>query len=394
MSDCSVVGCMARPRHCINRACPNARSPGPKWCARDGTYTTVAHGTVQRYRCRACGARPSGQSESLHYFAKLRLDLRSIFTRLRGGSSMRDIARSEHCSPNAIASAVLRVGRQAMAAHLDLMLGLEHPGRLCFDGLVSAVCSRDYPSQITTLADRKTELVLAMTHAVTERGGTRSEAQRRRIERRRRVWHPEARTLRSSITLLVNELPRFAGPTGLLLDTDEHPLYPNALARDAAIRWFARGRMFTHRRTPGIAPRTTENPLFVVNYLDRMIRHRVKEHTRESIAIARNATMQMHRMWIFGWDHNAVQPRRVAGTGQRSRAEMVPGASAAVRRLKRHFFTRRIAVRSSMPESMRVVWTAQLATPPVRWRARRSQQALRIPGYAIRDLEAGDLHGW
>lgn len=328
----------------------------------------------------------------MHLFAKRRLDLRLIFTRLRGGSSMRDIARSIGCSPKAISNAVLRLGRQAMAAHLGLLAGVQHSGRLCFDGLVSAVCSRDYPSQITTLGERDSELLLAMTHAVSERGGTRTEAQRTRIELRRRGWHPQRGGLSRSIALLVNELPRFASPQGLIIDTDEHPLYRPALKADASIRWYRSAGMFEHRRTPGTAARTVHNRLFLMNYLDRMIRHRVKEHTRESIAIGRNSTMQMHRMWIFAWDHNAVQPRRVADAEVRSRAEVALGDMPDIGRLKRRFFTRRIALQTMVPESMRAVWEGRLETPPVRWRHRQRGTAVRIPGYARRDLARAYLH--
>ena len=384
---------MGRPRVCSNLCCRYARRAAPGWLVRDGTYLTCAHGRVQRYRCRGCGARLSGQTESVHYYAKRRLDLRLIFTRLRGGSSMRDIARSIGCSPKAVGAAVLRLGRQAMAAHLALFTGVEHSGRLCFDGLLSAVGSRDYPSQITTLGDRESELLLAMTHCVTERGGRRTAAQQRRISRRRTQWQAKSGGLSESIALLVSELPRFAPSHRLSVDTDEHPLYRRALGADRAIGWYRRAGLFEHRSTPGSAPRTVDNPLFLMNYLDRMIRHRVKEHTRESIAIARNATMQMHRMWVFAWDHNAVQPRRVAGADARSRAEVALGGGAAVRRVARSFFTRRIAVLSPVPESMRLVWEAQLQTPPVRWRVAQRGTSVRVAQYARKDLARSYLHG-
>ncbi len=38
-----------------------------------------------------------------------------------------------------------------------------------------------------------------------------------------------------------------------------------------------------HRMTPSTAPRTMLNPLFPVNYVDRLIRHRLRQHTREVI---------------------------------------------------------------------------------------------------------------
>jgi len=330
----------------------------------------------------------------MFYYSKRRLDLAEIFSRLRGGSSMRDIGRELGCSRTAVATAMLRLARQAMAAHVVLLSGAEPSHRVCFDGLLSAVASHDYPSQITTLGDCERELVLAMTHCITERGGTRTERQRRRIKRKRAVWTPAAGALTGSISLLVNELSRFASPPWLHIDTDEHPIYARVIASDLALRWYRANRMLSVRRTPGSAPRTTENPLFLVNYLDRMIRHRMKEHTRESIAIARSATSQMHRMWIFAWDHNARQPRRVAGTDSRSRAEAAGLSPKLLARLHREFTTRRVSLRSvAVPQSIRQVWTGQLDSPPVRWRVGQKSRGPYIPAFARLDLSLAHPHG-
>lgn len=165
---------MPRPRHCHNRSCPYALNPPANWCSRAGTYHTLAHGSVQRYRCKSCHATWSSQTESMHYFAKRRLALPQILSRIRGGSSARDIARELGCSRTAIANAIVRLGRQAMATHLVLLSHLTPRSSVVFDGLISAVTGRDYPSQITTLVDGSSEMLLAMTHHVGERGGRRA----------------------------------------------------------------------------------------------------------------------------------------------------------------------------------------------------------------------------
>jgi transposase-like protein len=379
---------MPRPRFCRNPACEHSRRQPPGgWCSRAGFYDTIAHGRVQRYRCRRCGRLASDQTESMHYYAKRQLRLREIQSRLRGGSSMRDIGREMGCSRTAVANAAVRLGRQAMASHARLLCGHELSGSLCFDGLVSAVTSRDYPSQITTLGDSKLELVLAMTHCVTERGGTRTDSQRKRIERKRAVWKPAERALTSSITLLVNELTRFAGPSPLRIDVDEHPIYEQVIAADLALDWYRKAKLLSVERTSGEAPRTVSNPLFFVNYIDRMIRHRMKEHTRKSIALGRNSTMQMHRMWIFAWDHNTRQPARVRRVGDPSRAEQAGVSAAALRSVQHEFYTRRMSLRGiPFRESMRQVWLGQLDSPPVRWKKRQKSHGPRIPEYARLDL--------
>ena len=306
---------------------------------------------------------------------------------------MRDIGRELGCSRTAVANAVLRLGRQAMAMHLDLIAGLECSGRLSFDGLVSAVCSRDYQAQINTLADSETEMLLLLTHCVTHRGGTFTARQRRRIEERRSVWQPSTGSLTASISQLINELPRFSRDSRLHIDTDEHPLYRRLIDSDLALRWFDRANLLSVRRTPGSAARTVENPLFLMNYIDRMIRHRMTEHTRESIALARNSTMQMHRMWIFAWDHNARQPLRVANPQSRSRAQNAGISESRLTRMHRQFFSRRHSLRGLVvPRPIRSVWTASLPTPPVRWTGPHKRRRPVVPAYALLDLSLARPH--
>lgn len=329
----------------------------------------------------------------MYAYSKRRIDLGEVFSRLRGGSSQRDIARELGCSRTAVATAMLRLARQAMSAHILLLCGLGASPRMCFDGLVSALSSRDYPTQISVLADAGRQLILAMTHCTTERGGSRTEVQKRRISRKRAVWQPKPGALSESIRLLVNELGRFASPAGVHIDTDEHPLYARVLATDLAMRWYREAGCLSVRRTSGSAPRTPDNPLFLMNYLDRMIRHRMKEHTRESIALGRNASAQMHRMWIFAWDHNTRQPRRVGATGEPSRAEAAGVSPVVLKRLKREFTTRRCSLRGiAVPQSIRRVWTAALDSPPVRWRSVQKTRGPRVPAFALRDLSFAYPH--
>ena len=378
---------MPRPRYCRNRACRYAYDPPPKWLQRAGTYQTIAHGTVQRYVCKRCGKYMGEQTESMHYYAKRRLDLGEILSRVRGGSSLRDIGREIGCSRTAVANAVIRLARQAMANHVDLITALSLPGQFVFDGLVSSVTSRDYPSQIHTLVDRSVELLLAMTHAVSERGGSRTVRQQRRIERKRQQWRPASGALGESIALLVNELPRFAEGGPIEIDTDSNPLYTAVLEADLAMRWHRQTGRVRIEQTPSTDPRTTGNRLFAINYLDRMIRHRVKEHTRESIAIGRNSTMQIMRMWIFAWDHNVRQPYRVNDLDSECRAIEAGVSRRQLGRLQREFYTRRRSVRRRLvPESIRRVWLGQLPSPPVRWRKGQTRSGPRLTQYAADDL--------
>jgi len=65
-------------------------------------------------------------------------------------------------------------------------------------------------------------------------------------------------------------------------------MYRSVLAGDRIAEHYRRGTMLTHRTTPAGAPRTMDNLLFPVNDVDRLLRHRMKEHTRKTIAIGRH----------------------------------------------------------------------------------------------------------
>jgi hypothetical protein len=135
------------------------------------------------------------------------------------------------------------------------------------------------------------------------------------------------------------------------------------------------------------------NRLFAVNYVDRLLRHRVREHTRETIAGGRHAVMQMHRAWIFAWDHNANRPWRVRHRREGSHAAHRTVPSAAVEVVRRRFFTRRILPPAAgVPETIRRVWLCELPTPPVRWRRGQEGTTVTVPRYARRQLAAAVQH--
>ena len=144
---------MPVPLACPRRDCPNHAAPAPGWLVRYGFYHCRAHGAVQRYRCRGCRHTVSDQSESLHYYAKRRLPLQALWLSLVAGSSLRDIARRYHASPQGVQNALLRLGRQAMAAQLRLLQALKAPSRVVYDGLRSCVSSHDYPCDLTALVE-------------------------------------------------------------------------------------------------------------------------------------------------------------------------------------------------------------------------------------------------
>ena len=384
---------MPTPRFCPNRDCSHYLDPPKRWYVRIGTYPTIAHGQVQRYRCRSCGTTCSTQTESIHYYAKRRLPMRALAASLNSGSSLRDIGRRYGYSCAAVRNGVLRLGRQAMAAQIILLNTMHARHRIAFDGLRTFVTSQDFPCDITTVVDRDSEVILTMTHAIRGRGGTVKPAQARRLVKKRSRWTPRAGTTKQAISLVADELWNYLRPPDrgcASIDTDEDPLYGAVLRSHVIWRHMVAYGQVVHHTTPGSAARTCGNRLFAVNYVDLLLRHRVKEHTRETIAFGRHATVQMHRAWVFAWDHNMCREYRVKRPELGVHAQQGVVSAACIRGIGRQFYDRRIRLVGRMvPESIARVWLSEIQTPPVRWRAGQSGTMVRIPGFARADLAAG-----
>lgn len=387
---------MPAPLFCHNPECSNNTAPRRGWRIRYGHYRSAAHGLVQRYRCRSCGTTASSQTESLHYCAKRRLPLRAIWLSLLGGASQREVARRYRTTPMAVQYAVLRLGRQAMAAQLLLLAGLNPRRRVVFDGLRSFVTSQDYPCDLTTAVESAGEVILSITHTVSRRGGKPRAGQRPRLAQKYAVWRPKRGAMKADISRLSHEIWDYLRPEqerAAVIDTDEQPLYRAVLAADQTAIHFRRFQRFAHVRTSSTAPRTRANRLFPVNYVDRLLRHRVKEHTRETIAFGRHATMQMHRCWIFACDHNVNREHRVRAPARGVHAAQGVVEPATTERIRRMLFHRRIFPRDCLvPETLRRVWCAELPTPPHRWRRGQKGTSVRVPAYAIRQLWGGYQH--
>ena len=384
---------MPLPSRCPNPACSNHLNPRPHWYRLYGWYGTAAHGPVRRFRCRECGTTCSTQTESMHFAAKRHLPLRAIVDSLLEGASQREIARRYRTSPMAVHNAIIRLGRQAIAAQAVFLAHLTPRTRLVFDGLRSFVTSQDYPCDLTTLIDADGETILAVTHGVFRRGGRMTRLQRRRVRAKQAHWQIPVGTMSRSISTIWNELQRHIdheADTPMIVDTDLHRGYRRLAERSPDIQRYRQRNLIEHRVTPSTAARTYTNPLFPANYVDRLIRHRLREHTRETIAFARHSAMQMYRMWVFAWDHNTRREWRAKDPGagvHSARGGLDEVGARAMRRINREFFQRRIDARAgTVPDSLEHAWRGEILTPPIRWIAGQKGTTVTMPRYAHHDL--------
>jgi hypothetical protein len=328
----------------------------------------------------------------VHYFAKRRLPLRAVWASLTGGSPLREIGRRYRFSPQAVHNAVIRLGRQAMGAHARLLGQMHGVNTVVLDGIRSFVSSQDYPCDLTLSVAERGETILTITHTILGRGGRLTPSQRMRLTAKQAAWRPPVGRATADIRLQLHELWDYLRPTeghAAQLISDEHPLYKQLIDTDRVAHHFRCARLFRHTRISSKRARTPDNPMFPANYVDLLMRHRAKEHTRETIAFGRNAVSQMHRAWIFAWDHNCHRPHRERTPEQGVHATQAVIDAEDLAQLTRGFFTRRVRLSGvAIPRSIERVYLGEVITPPVRWRRGQRGTNVRIPGFARRDLAA------
>ena len=94
--------------------------------------------------------------------------------------------------------------------------------------------------------------------------------------------------------------------------SDEHRSYPAVLRSLPRLHTLMLQQRLSHLQISSHRARTTTNPLFAANYLDRQIRKNCGEHVRETVKQAREVNCSNERMAIFAVSHNFFTPHRVS----------------------------------------------------------------------------------
>jgi transposase-like protein len=357
------------PPFCPNPACPRHRAGSPQpyreyiaW----GSYPTKAFGAVPRFRCLSCRRTFSAQTFSPHYYAKLRLDIADIATRLVSTSGLRAIGRALGASSDTVSNRVARAARQVLAAESRLSLSRRPCEDLAADGFESFCVSQYFPNNIHVLVGSRSQFVYAANHVTIRRKGRMTEGQRARRAELEARFRAAPRGIEDGFAALARDCLRVlcdgARPR-LELWTDEKQEYARALARPSCAASLAASGRLAHRTVSSRRARTTANPLFAVNYIDRELRKDLHEHVRETACFGRNVNRQMERLAVWAFMHNYLKPHRVRGSVS-SHAEVAgydPGEIA--RELGVLWTERAMLSRVDLDEGMLDTWLRRRATP-------------------------------
>ena len=367
-----------RPPFCPNRLChlhvdPDSREAHGlrrrRWYKRNGFYHTKVRGAVRRYKCLACRTGFSEQTFSLDYYVKRTIDYREIVGSVTTCRGVRATARSLGCSCDSVTNRVSRYARQCISAHARLLAELPFTENVVADGFESFTVSQYFPNNIHLLVGAHSQLLYFIDYVSLRRSGRMTSYQKRMRAALECLYRAPAQALTASFAELLEHLgERFLVSTlrPLILSTDKKREYRKALAMNADLATARREGRLVHQRISSRAARTTSNPLFAVNYIDREFRKDLAEHVRETVRFARNINHCMERLWIYLLTHNLYKRYRINDpvAVERTHAEQAGITEAriqgAVRGLERR---RRFLSFEHLEAAQRRVWCRSHLTP-------------------------------
>jgi hypothetical protein len=173
---------------------------------------------------------------------------------------------------------------------------------IVIDGLVTFEYSQYHPYEILAAVDRNSSFFIHFADAERRRSGTMTAYQKKRREILE-AYHlrpdPKAVTTATVEVLSVS----LEGAVRAHVWSDKHRAYPVAIRRVG-------GCAIEHETVDSRARRTRRNPLFEVNCLDMLIRHCLKDHTRETIAFGKRRQHSIYRLAVFLVWRNYIKLRR------------------------------------------------------------------------------------
>ncbi len=269
-----------RPPFCPNPHCVlhTITPPEQLWYHRYGTHYTTSAGTIQRFRCKACGKSFSERTFSID-----------------------------------------RLARNLITFHESQLASLRLAEDFVADGFETFTHSQYFPEEITIVVGKTSQFLYFFNHITVKRKGRTTEKQKRIMNQLYRSVTFEPRGVENRFHQLlqcVAALIESERTRHISFYTDEKLEYRRALNKTPSLmRRIAQG-LFAHIRIPSTRERTTSNPLFAVNYYDREFRKDLANHHRETLCFSRNVAASLMRFVVYGFFHNYCKPFRIDNAPQ------------------------------------------------------------------------------
>jgi transposase-like protein len=359
------------PPFCPNKACPyhNPKLCASKWFWNNGTYNTKCFNTVQRFKCRHCSKEFSTQTFHLDYYAKKQCDYEIIYNHVISSAGVRDIARALEVRTDVIQNRIGRLSRQCMAIHTEILSTCTLTEDLVADGFESFCYSQYFPNNIHLLVGNESRVLYFLNGVTIRRKGRMTIGQKKRREALEEVWQVEKGGVRKSFKELLfqmKELYDGSEKKKLTLYTDEKYDYVQAFGTCKKLQKLLDSGEWTHDRTNSRVARTTKNPLFAVNYMDREIRKGLSNHHRETVQWSKDMSEMFKRLIIYGVNHNVKMPYDVKHENQDDRVhwEVAGVSKGTLNKACDGIFTkRRFFSHCELSGFLEKVWLSKVRTP-------------------------------
>ena len=298
------------PPFCPNRDCPSHENPAlctSDWFRHAGSRPTKVVGPVPRFRCRLCGKGFSSRTFDIDYWTHRIVSYRRIQNLLVGGSGIRQACRTLGVSTRLLANRHLRLSRQAIVLHSQALEDFRLQEALVFDGFESFAYSQYHPNNIHLLVTSGSQFVLGMHGAPLRRKGRMTEKQKLRRAEIEETWKAPPNAIYKSCKGLLRwgcDVAFESRHLPLSIITDEKREYAFALSKLRPYGDWREAGVLVHTQVSSKAPRTLNNPLFPVNYLDRQLRKDMAEHVRETVRFARRLEHSLERTMVHLMHHN------------------------------------------------------------------------------------------
>lgn len=373
---------MVEPPFCPNPGCRNYSGHlAHHWWRQAGYHSTLCFGRVRRFICLSCGKSFSEQTFSIDYYAKKKIDYRRLESLSASSMCVRALGHALGLSCDSVQNRFDRLSRQSLTCHARLRPKAKSFDSISIDGFVSFDRSQYFPNEITIALTSQSRYILSFTHATLRRSGTMRTSQKERRDVLYSGLSFEHGAVERSFRELLDGLAQERPPSRfkpLVLITDEKPDYARALRRHMSFRSQDETHRIAHLTVNSQLPRTTSNPLFPSNYLDREIRKDQAAHRRETTCFARSASNNMTRLACYLTWHNYEKrfliraPQRMTST----HGEMAGiDRTALTRERKAMFQERAFFSREKLDNVERRIWMKAIPTPG-------QGNSRPLPGYA------------
>lgn len=260
---------MFSPPNCPHPDCARHTDPTPGFFVRKGFYRAACRAyPVQRYRCRNCHRTWSMQTFRADYRDHKPHLNAPLFTLLISGVGLRQSSRNLALSRNCTHRKFQKIACEAQAAHQHLLGQFRTDSWFQMDEFGAFEHDRHSgPLSVPVAIEAGSSFVVAAEAAPIRPSGRKSREQKARIARHEQLYGRRRDESRAATRRVLQAVAKHtASLSKVRLRTDLKAMYV-----PVAKSVFGLGRL-AHERISGKLPRTTWNPLFVINLLDAMVR--------------------------------------------------------------------------------------------------------------------------